>query len=583
MVPRAAMQATKNPGATGPILLAVLALVLAGCTPAGPRALLEGKQLLDAGKLQEAVAKLTLATQVMPTNAPAWNYLGLARHQAGDVPGAEQAYQQALRLDRELFEAHFNLGCLWLDQNKLDSARNEFTACTLRRANSVEAWLRLGSAHTRLGEFPAAEAAFQKSLRLNPNNPEAHNGLGVLSVQRRRARDAAQHFTAALKLQPNFRPALLNLATVLNRELNDPRAAAQRYREYLASQPRDADWQTVNALLLGLEQRLVGATRPPATNAPPVATPSPTNPPKPVIQVVAMTPPPRTNVPPVIPQPATAPATATVAPAKPAVAPAPVTRTEPSPSLVSNPVSTIPTASPTTNTAVAQPAEVKPEKRSFLARLNPFRRDAKPPVVVTALPPITNAIGVSPSAVPPAGPAAATPASATTRYTYLSPTTPAAGDRTSAEASLTRGKQARAANRLTEAAQAFQSAVDADAGSYEARYNLALTQYALRDYFHALASWEFALSLQPESVDARYGFALTLKAAGFTLDAVAELEKLVAAAPREARAHLVLGNLYAEQLQDKPRARVHYQRVLELDARHPQATQIRYWLVANPA
>lgn len=574
MVPRAAMQATINPGATGAILLALLALVLTGCTPAGPRALLEGKQQLEAGKLQEAVVKLTLATRLMATNAQAWNYLGLARHQAGEVTGAEQAYQQALRLDRELFEAHFNLGCLWLDQNRPEPARNEFTACTLRRANSVEAWVKLGSAHTRLGEFPAADAAFQKSLRLNPNNPEAHNGLGVLSVQRRRARDAAQHFSAALKLQPNFRPALLNLATVLNRDLNDPAAAVQRYREYLALEPREADWPAVNALRLGLEQRLAGAARPAATNAPLVTAPSPTNPPKPIAQVVAVAPPPRTNVLPVIAQPVTAPAPIAVVVAKPAPAPAPVTRTEPLPSVTSNLVPVI-SPPPSASDGAVQRAEVKPEKRGFLARLNPFRRDAKPPGIVTALPPTTNASVVSP--------AAATPASAATRYAYLSPAAPAAGDRTSAEASLTRGKQARAANRLTEAAQAFQSAVEADAGSYEARYNLALTQYALRDYLHALASWEFALSLQPDAVDARYGFAVTLKAAGFTLDAVAELEKLVAAAPREARAHLVLGNLYAEQLQDKPRARVHYQRVLELDARHPQATQIRYWLVANPA
>jgi Flp pilus assembly protein TadD len=57
---------------------------------------------------------------------------------------------------------------------------------------------------------------------------------------------------------------------------------------------------------------------------------------------------------------------------------------------------------------------------------------------------------------------------------------------------------------------------------------------------------------------------------------------VVAANPNETRAHLTLGNLYAQELQDKSRARAHYLRVLELNPRHPEATSIRYWLVANP-
>jgi Flp pilus assembly protein TadD len=75
---------------------------------------------------------------------------------------------------------------------------------------------------------------------------------------------------------------------------------------------------------------------------------------------------------------------------------------------------------------------------------------------------------------------------------------------------------------------------------------------------------------------------LALKAAGYAQAAAAELQKILTAHPNEVRAHLVLGNLCAEQLRDKARARVHYQRILELDSRHPQATAIRYWLVANP-
>ena len=51
--------------------------------------------------------------------------------------------------------------------------------------------------------------------------------------------------------------------------------------------------------------------------------------------------------------------------------------------------------------------------------------------------------------------------------------------------------------------------------------------------------------------------------------------------PSDARAHLSLANLYAQQLQQASLARDHYQRVLEINPKHAEAAKIRYWLAAN--
>src|SRR5947207_2071335 len=55
----------------------VLLFALSGCTPAGPGALLAGKRLVEQGKYPQAISKLKTATSLLPTNAQAWNYLGL--------------------------------------------------------------------------------------------------------------------------------------------------------------------------------------------------------------------------------------------------------------------------------------------------------------------------------------------------------------------------------------------------------------------------------------------------------------------------------------------------------------------------
>ena len=112
---------------TLPLLQVSLAMVV-GCAPAGPRALLEGVRLLEQGKNAEAVEKLKNAASLLNTNARAWNYLGLAYHQTGQGAEAEKAYQRALALNHDLTEAHYDLGCLWVEQNRVEAATTELLA-----------------------------------------------------------------------------------------------------------------------------------------------------------------------------------------------------------------------------------------------------------------------------------------------------------------------------------------------------------------------------------------------------------------------------------------------------------------------
>src|SRR5579872_6276971 len=165
------------------LLLVAAAILLAeGCTPAGPRALLDGKRLLEEGKYEPAIERLKIATSLLATNAQAWNSLGLAYHHSGQPANATEAYQRALKLNHDLVIVHYNLGCLLLEENRrdrLEAARNELTAYTLHQGNSIQGWLKLGRVQLHLGESGAAEKSFNEALRLGPQNPEALNDMGV--------------------------------------------------------------------------------------------------------------------------------------------------------------------------------------------------------------------------------------------------------------------------------------------------------------------------------------------------------------------------------------------------------------------
>jgi len=592
------MVATKNSPQKLLFTLALaLLLGLAGCTPPGPRALLKGDKLLRGGKTSEAMAELKLATELLPGEPRAWNLLGLAYHRAGQPQPALQAYRQALLRDRSnlVTVAHFNLGCLLLEQNMATGAVDALRSYTLI-TNSASGFARLGSAQARLRIFPEAEKSFVTALRWDAKNAEALNGLGLIRALRGQ-REAAQYFTAALQTDPKYGPALLNSAVIAHQSLATRPVALQRYRDYLAVHGSGAHVAAVKLLVRQLETELTPVApvlrmTPPAvvkTNAPVIAVAVTTPPPVVVVKtnlpvaVVKTNPlvtltnkpaPPLTNV------PVTIVAVATPTPPKIAAAEPPVSRSEPKPAVVPPPAR-VEMVTPPRVVVEMNPAPAPAEKkRGFFSKLNPFGGKPKS----APAPDVSRTIILNPGAEPTTPDIAgrATERPTFPRYRYTLPTPPAVGDRAASERALQHALIAQRAGRTDEASAGFAAAVAADPGYFDAQYNAALLAFHAGESARALAGWEVALALQPESITTRYSFALTLKQAGHATDAAQELEKIIEAKPDDARAQLALGNLYAQQLLEPTQARAHYKKFLELDPRSPQAAAVRFWLSANP-
>jgi Flp pilus assembly protein TadD len=565
------MLAKKNRTQCGVVILLALAVFLTGCAPSGSRALLAGKRLLERGDYPGAVAQLKTATTLLATNAAAWNYYGVALQHAGQPVDAAQAYQNALKFDRDLLEAHYNLGCLWLEQNSPDAARAEFTAYTLRRNNAPEGWLKLGAVQLRLHDLHPAETSFSTALSLNPNNAEALNGLGLASVERGRPQDAAKFFSAALEAHPDYASALLNLATVERQYLRDDAAALKNYRAYLAFMPHPADWDAVNELVNSLEQpAMVAAVKAPTAMENETAAPAKSNAGEtksPANTTAHSVQPPKGG-------------RSTPAPPRPGTS-AEVVTLQPEPEMVAAPNASVPEA-------FTEPATTG--KSGGWQRLNSVRSSESSTQTgnysqngVTPLTsdnpepaPATTPVAAAPvKLVPPAPPAFP-------RYLYLSPPRPKAGDRKAAARAFAAAQQSEQTQDFAPAMNSYRKAAGLDPAWFQAQYNYAVLAWRLHDYNHSLAASEMALALEPDDADARYNFALALKSAGYATDAVNELNKIVAANPDEARAQLALGNLYSLQMRDPARARAHYLKWLELDPQNPQATNIRFWLSANP-
>lgn len=111
-----------------------------------------------------------------------------------------------------------------------------------------QAHLLLGIAHHYKGETLASRACFERSLAINPRNPDAWNNLGNTLIRQGDNAAAADAFAKALDLDARRSDAAYNLAIVL-RKLGRPDEARDRLEKLLRIKPdHAAAWSTLGVI-----------------------------------------------------------------------------------------------------------------------------------------------------------------------------------------------------------------------------------------------------------------------------------------------------------------------------------------------
>jgi tetratricopeptide (TPR) repeat protein len=562
---------------------------------------LKGEKLLRQGRVDEAIERLEHAVELLPQEARAWNQLGLAYHAAGRGEDAERAYRTALDRDRNLAVARFNLGNLFLEQGQAERAVPELITFTGLRVNALEGWLRLGHAQLQTSQPAAAERSFLRAYQLQTNSAAALNGYGLSMVQRGRYADAWHCFSGALQREPGYAPALLNAGILAQRHLQQTNLAMQTYERYLAlpNPPRKAE----------VEELLAQLRVPAITNTELAMATRPSQP------TLTNQPPQKTN------ETSTAEASESLDPEQRDTTPAAPTTagrgepdgsSEPQIPEPTQPTLTTTDSAKTTSTEEARtpPAEPKPEPETqgpaetkpavpstdqheeASARTSTQRVDRLPPSTsapsnATTREAVTSPVArEEPEPEPPRPPAEVDVPPALQgidgpRYPYYAYGQPRTGDRNEAIRLLNLGINDQRALRTQLALETYRRAVELDPSLFETHYNRGVAAFELGQLPEAMRAYERALAVDPDSVPARFNFATTLQKAGYLIDAAAQLSALVEEHPEEMRAHLALGNLFADKFQDNARAADCYRRVLELEPQHPKATSLRFWIEAH--
>jgi len=147
---------------------------------------------------EEAIEHYQIALRYRPNDpairlplGQAFYRLGNALAEAGKLPNAAQAYQQALLAAPSLADAHANFGLVL----------------------------------AQLDRAPEAMRELEAAVRLEPGAADVHNNLGGLLAQSGRLADARIQFELAVRLKPDYREARDNLQrvdTLISRGLARP-------------------------------------------------------------------------------------------------------------------------------------------------------------------------------------------------------------------------------------------------------------------------------------------------------------------------------------------------------------------------
>ena len=202
----------------------------------------------EEGHLKALISLYETDTETERTNVGLHYGLGYAYANQGRIDTTQTAalfekaadqFERAISLDPTLSQAHFSLGAIYQEQNKLELAAQAMKACLRLNPKYYPASYRLGEIQLQQDNPTAALESFQAAQKMNSKWARPYYGIGSAHFKLGNNSAAREALKEAIDRDPKFAPAYFKLGQALAKEgfVNEAWRAyetGQQYEPYTA-------------------------------------------------------------------------------------------------------------------------------------------------------------------------------------------------------------------------------------------------------------------------------------------------------------------------------------------------------------
>ncbi len=201
----------------------------------------KARELTRQGRYRDAIHEIRVGLASESENPVLLNELGVLQLRSGNLDGAEQTLNTAVKSDPDYFRAYYNRAIIRSRTGQTKAAISDYQQAISLRPRHFESNYNLGLLYLKRHDAKKAYTTLNRAVKYSSGDGRATAlfSLGRAQAKLGNGKDAIRSYEKAIEYRPGYILPRYNLALLLMKNSDDTskRQAARRIEEILALRP----------------------------------------------------------------------------------------------------------------------------------------------------------------------------------------------------------------------------------------------------------------------------------------------------------------------------------------------------------
>jgi tetratricopeptide (TPR) repeat protein len=170
--------------------------------------------LVEVERYDDAITAYQKAVEIKPDFYEAWYNMGISYKNKGEDDNAINAYRKAVEIKPDKHEAWNNMGNLYKNKDEHENAIAAYRKAVEIKPDYHEAWYNMGILYEDKGEHENAIAAYRKVVEIKPDKHEAWYNMGISYEGKGKYENATTAYLKAVEIKPDYHEAWNNMGVL---------------------------------------------------------------------------------------------------------------------------------------------------------------------------------------------------------------------------------------------------------------------------------------------------------------------------------------------------------------------------------